>query len=65
MRAPRNDGAPRKSYGKPGLSMHKLRHSFATKFNKDNNNLEMLKEQLGHTDVNKRMEAVYVYAQKE
>ncbi|MHB0865011.1 tyrosine-type recombinase/integrase [Paenibacillus sp. SEL3] len=44
-----------KAYGKPGVSMHKLRHSFATKFNKENNNLEMLKEQLGHTDVNMTM----------
>ncbi|CCC86426.1 tyrosine recombinase XerS [Paenibacillus polymyxa] len=44
-----------KAFGKPGLSMHKLRHTFATKYNKENNNLGALKEQLGHTDVNVTM----------
>ncbi|CAM4043897.1 tyrosine recombinase XerS [Paenibacillus alkaliterrae] len=43
------------SFGKPALTIHKLRHTFATKFHKENNDLAMLKEQLGHEDMNTTM----------
>jgi len=43
------------SIGKPALTIHKLRHTFATNFHKQNNDLAMLKEQLGHSDMNTTM----------
>jgi integrase len=43
------------SFGKPALTLHKLRHTFATKFHRENNDLAKLKEQLGHEDMNTTM----------
>lgn len=43
------------SFGKPALTIHKLRHTFATKFHKENNDLAQLMEQLGHADMNTTM----------
>jgi integrase len=41
-----------KAFGKNGLSVHKLRHSFATNYYVENNNLAQLQQQLGHSDIN-------------
>jgi integrase len=41
-----------KAFGKNGLSVHKLRHSFATNYYVDNNDLAQLQQQLGHSDIN-------------
>lgn len=43
------------SFGKPALTIHKLRHTFATKFHQENKDLAKLKEQLGHADMNTTM----------
>jgi len=43
------------SFGKPALTIHKLRHTFATKYHKENNDLAQLMEQLGHSDMNTTM----------
>jgi integrase len=43
------------AYGKPALSIHKLRHSFATNYHKINKDIAKLKEQLGHEDINTTM----------
>lgn len=43
-----------KAFDKQSLSVHKLRHSFATEFikkNKDPDSLQMLKDQLGHESI--------------
>lgn len=52
-----------KSFGKPALTIHKLRHTFATKFHQENNDLAMLKEQLGHADMNTTM--IYTHIAQE
>ena len=44
-----------KAYEKNTMSIHKLRHSFATKHFQENNNLAMLKELLNHSDINTTM----------
>jgi integrase len=41
-----------KAFGKNGLSVHKLRHSFATNYYIENNDLAQLQQQLGHSDIN-------------
>lgn len=51
------------SFGKPALTIHKLRHTFATRFHKENNDLAMLKEQLGHADINTTM--IYTHIGQE
>lgn len=51
------------SFGKPALTIHKLRHTFATKFHQENNDLAMLKEQLGHADMNTTM--IYTHIAQE
>ncbi len=38
------------AYGKPGMTVHKLRHSFATRYYSENPDLLGLQEQLGHED---------------
>ncbi|WP_420832509.1 tyrosine-type recombinase/integrase [Paenibacillus periandrae] len=43
------------SFGKPALTIHKLRHTFATKYHQENNDLAKLKEQLGYSDMNTTM----------
>jgi site-specific recombinase XerD len=50
------------AFGKPALSLHKLRHTFATKFNQKNNNLAKLKIQLGHEDLNTTL--IYTHIDK-
>jgi integrase len=40
-----------KAYGKPLLSVHKLRHSFATEHYEQNKNLPLLSEIMGHESV--------------
>ncbi len=44
-----------KAFGKGGLTVHKLRHSFATNHYMENNNLAQLQQQLGHSDINTTM----------
>lgn len=39
------------AFGKPELSVHKLRHSFATKYHSEVNDLQKLRRQLGHTSI--------------
>ncbi|WP_047153411.1 tyrosine-type recombinase/integrase [Aneurinibacillus tyrosinisolvens] len=39
-----------KAYGKPGMTVHKLRHSFATRNYDEHRDLLWLQEQLGHSD---------------
>lgn len=44
------------AFGRPTITIHKLRHSFATNFFKKNKEeLIQLKEQLGHSDLNTTM----------
>lgn len=40
-----------KAYGKPGLTVHKLRHSFAVQNYNENRDLLWLQKQLGHSDL--------------
>ncbi|WKL02230.1 tyrosine recombinase XerS [Paenibacillus amylolyticus] len=42
-------------YGKPSLNVHALRHSFATRYHKANNDVPKLKDQLGHSSVQTTM----------
>ena len=44
-----------RKYEKNTLTVHKLRHSFATKHFQENNNLAMLQEILNHSDINTTM----------
>jgi len=51
------------SFGKPALTIHKLRHTFATKFHQENKDLAKLMEQLGHADMNTTM--IYTHIGRE
>ncbi|KMK76333.1 tyrosine recombinase XerS [Alkalihalobacillus pseudalcaliphilus] len=42
-------------FGKPALSVHKLRHSFATKYHLEVNDVPKLRKQLGHSSVQTTM----------
>lgn len=42
-------------FGKPALTVHKLRHSFATRYHFENNDIPKLKRQLGHSSVQTTM----------
>ncbi|MDQ0255729.1 integrase [Evansella vedderi] len=44
-----------KAFGKPALSVHKLRHSFATRYQMENNDIPKLRKQLGHSSVQTTM----------
>ncbi|MBU9714869.1 tyrosine recombinase XerS [Evansella tamaricis] len=44
-----------KAFGKPALSVHKLRHSFATRYQMENNDIPKLRRQLGHSSVQTTM----------
>ncbi|MEQ7049919.1 tyrosine recombinase XerS [Paenibacillaceae sp. P-4] len=44
-----------KSYGKSSLSVHTLRHSFATRYHKENNDVPKLRNQLGHSSIQTTM----------
>ncbi|MCD8509291.1 MAG: tyrosine recombinase XerS [Bacillus sp. (in: Bacteria)] len=43
------------AFGKPALSVHKLRHSFATRYQLENNDIPKLRKQLGHSSVQTTM----------
>ena len=43
------------AFGKPALSVHKLRHSFATRYQLENNDIPKLRRQLGHATVETTM----------
>ncbi len=42
-------------FGKPALSVHKLRHSFATRYHAENNDVPKLRRQLGHSSIQTTM----------
>lgn len=44
-----------KTFGKPSLSVHKLRHSFATRYQAENNDIPKLRRQLGHSAIQTTM----------
>ena len=44
-----------KAFGKPALSVHKLRHSFATRYHMENNDVPKLRRQLGHSSIQTTM----------
>ncbi|WP_039791451.1 tyrosine-type recombinase/integrase, partial [Paenibacillus riograndensis] len=39
------------AFGKPSLTVHSLRHSFATRYHLENNDVPKLKNQLGHSSI--------------
>ncbi|MBW4080596.1 tyrosine recombinase XerS [Paenibacillus sp. S150] len=43
------------SFGKPSLTVHSLRHSFATRYHLENNDVPRLKNQLGHSSIQTTM----------
>lgn len=43
------------AFGKPSLSVHKLRHSFATKYHSEINDVPKLRRQLGHSSIQTTM----------
>jgi integrase len=43
------------AFGKPTLSVHTLRHSFATRYHLENNDVPKLRNQLGHSSVQTTM----------
>lgn len=43
------------NFGKPALTVHKLRHSFATRYHMENNDIPKLKKHLGHESVQTTM----------
>ncbi|MCL1631731.1 tyrosine recombinase XerS [Sporolactobacillus sp. CPB3-1] len=43
------------AFGKPSLSVHKLRHSFATRYQAENNDIPKLRRQLGHSAIQTTM----------
>ncbi|WP_299088826.1 tyrosine recombinase XerS [uncultured Metabacillus sp.] len=44
-----------KAFGKPALSVHKLRHSFATRYHSEINDVPKLRRQLGHSSIQTTM----------
>ncbi|WP_163182571.1 tyrosine recombinase XerS [Neobacillus sedimentimangrovi] len=44
-----------KAFGKPSLSVHKLRHSFATRYHAEINDVPKLRRQLGHSSIQTTM----------
>ncbi|MDU7473772.1 MAG: tyrosine recombinase XerS [Paenibacillus macerans] len=43
------------AFGKPALTVHALRHSFATRYHQENNDVPRLKNQLGHSSIQTTM----------
>lgn len=43
------------AYGKPALTVHSLRHSFATRYHQENNDVPRLRNQLGHSSIQTTM----------
>ncbi|MEC0236095.1 tyrosine recombinase XerS [Paenibacillus kribbensis] len=52
-----------KAFGKPTLTVHSLRHSFATRYHLENNNVPKLKNQLGHSSIQTTM--IYTHLSDE
>ncbi|MFS0672607.1 tyrosine recombinase XerS [Ornithinibacillus sp. 179-J 7C1 HS] len=52
-----------KAFGKPALSVHKLRHSFATRYHFENNDVPKLRRQLGHSSIQTTM--IYTHLTNE
>ncbi|CAM3721562.1 tyrosine-type recombinase/integrase [Mesobacillus zeae] len=51
------------SFGKPSLSVHKLRHSFATRYHAEINDVPKLRRQLGHSSIETTM--IYTHLKNE
>lgn len=51
------------AFGKPSLSVHKLRHSFATRYQAENNDIPKLRRQLGHSSIQTTM--IYTHLSNE
>jgi site-specific recombinase XerD len=43
------------AFGKPSLTVHTLRHSFATRYHQENNDVPKLRDQLGHSSIQTTM----------
>ncbi|MFD1737529.1 tyrosine recombinase XerS [Bacillus salitolerans] len=52
-----------KAFGKPSLSVHKLRHSFATRYHAEINDVPKLRRQLGHSSIETTM--IYTHLKNE
>ncbi|WP_425593723.1 tyrosine-type recombinase/integrase [Cytobacillus gottheilii] len=52
-----------KGFGKPSLSVHKLRHSFATRYHAEINDVPKLRRQLGHSSIETTM--IYTHIKNE
>ncbi|OIK15140.1 tyrosine recombinase XerS [Bacillus sp. MUM 116] len=51
------------AFGKPSLSVHKLRHSFATRYHSEINDVPKLRRQLGHSSIQTTM--IYTHIRNE
>lgn len=51
------------AFGKPSLSVHKLRHSFATRYHAEINDVPKLRRQLGHSSIETTM--IYTHLKNE
>ncbi len=51
------------AFGKPSLTVHSLRHSFATRYHMENNDVPRLKNQLGHSSIQTTM--IYTHLTNE
>lgn len=51
------------AFGKPSLSVHKLRHSFATRYHAEINDVPKLRRQLGHASIQTTM--IYTHIQND
>jgi integrase len=51
------------AFGKPSLSVHKLRHSFATRYHAEINDVPKLRRQLGHSSIETTM--IYTHIRNE
>jgi len=51
------------AFGKPSLSVHKLRHSFATRYHAEINDVPKLRRQLGHSSIETTM--IYTHIKNE
>lgn len=52
-----------KAYGKPSLTVHKLRHSFASRYHNQINDVPKLRRQLGHSSIQTTM--IYTHIRNE
>ncbi|KRF31710.1 hypothetical protein ASG93_05065 [Paenibacillus sp. Soil787] len=43
------------AHGRPALTVHTLRHSFATRYHQENNDVPKLRNQLGHSAIQTTM----------